>query len=324
MRFLLYFLSGLITSQLIASDLTQTDFLFINKNSDTFPGWLTLVPSSSLPETVGEESFVIHKSTPESLLLTVWFEEKDGGFLRLIEKDGSGVARTLATNFYEGTSLPNRRTLLIPGPIADGTVLTFQSSDLVAPVLRILWQWTSPHTLPATASGADAAVLTDHTVLKEAEVATPSAPLPPSGTIATDFTATPLLAQPLKVPASGIVEFTALLDRLPRQTRLVCKGAGLPPNVVLECRVNGTRVGLLSPVPPSLKDPSWFFSETAARVVGWQEMAVAAPGSAWHSGENKIEFVPLAVGSENIGPDSFALKDLLLEATYLDDTSGTP
>ena len=72
-----------------------------------------------------------------SLLVTVYFQEKQGGFLRIIWTGTQG-AQLLSDNFYENIAMNNQRSLLIsPATLVGDGVLSFQCGDTDLGIQRI-------------------------------------------------------------------------------------------------------------------------------------------------------------------------------------------
>ncbi|HEY0256772.1 MAG TPA: hypothetical protein VGC39_04950, partial [Candidatus Methylacidiphilales bacterium] len=80
-----------------------------------------------------------------SLLVTVFFQEKEGGFLR-ISWQGAQNGQMLSDNFYEGIAMSNQRSLLIsPETMRDSGVLNFQCSGATLGIQRINLEWLEHH-----------------------------------------------------------------------------------------------------------------------------------------------------------------------------------
>lgn len=76
-----------------------------------------------------------------SLLVTVYFQEKQGGFMRIIWQ-GTQDAQVLSDNFYEDIGMANQRSLLIsPTTLVGDGVLTFQCGDSALGIQRIKLEW---------------------------------------------------------------------------------------------------------------------------------------------------------------------------------------
>src|SRR5258708_15884852 len=64
-----------------------------------------------------------------SLVVTLYFQEKQGGFLRA-SWITSQTAQVLSENLYEGIAMQNQRSFLVsPGTLAGAGTLSFQSSS---------------------------------------------------------------------------------------------------------------------------------------------------------------------------------------------------
>jgi hypothetical protein len=274
-----------------------------------YPIWLMGVAPAE-PGTLGEADFEVVAPAPgrSDLLLTVIFDEGNGGFLRVYRQDGA-TAEMVADNLYEGSGLPNQRTLLLRGIGAQGpTRLVFQSSGATLSVRRLVWEWPQPQSLAVTGAAETLAALRGQTPLTDGDVSgQPLLPAVPHVAIA--YTSTPLLTQVAKVE-DGIV-LAATLDRMPFHARLAGKVSGLPPGQALECWINGTKAGLFTLALPSLLDPAYFLNGASPILAGWQNGTLYVPATAWQPGENTIEFhVPEGTHA------AYAMKDLVLELVY--------
>jgi hypothetical protein len=277
-----------------------------------YPAWLNAVPPLAAT-TLGEADFQV--SAPAAgrtdLLLTVIFDDKDGGFLRVYREDGE-VAEMISDNLYEGSGAANQRTILLHNVGTQGpTRLVLQSSGNPLTARRLVWEW--PQARAVTATSADALVaLRGQTALSDAEIS--GQPLiSPSPRVEIAYTSTPLLSQLVRVASPGIA-LSVALDKLPLYSRLAGKIEGLAPGQTLECWINGMKIGPIAFEAPSLRDPAWLLpgtAEAAPVLAGWRAGTLYIPAAAWQAGDNRVEFL-LPDGTQ-LSP---ALKDLVLEMVY--------
>ncbi len=288
-----------------------------NLNSAAFPAWLKSVSPDSSTISTTETDFVVTR--PEgvegNLLLTVIFDEKDGGFLRVYRKN-QDQAQTISENLYEGTGMANQRTLLISGIDAQSpTTIVLQSSGASA-VRRLVWEWPQTQQVPVVRVSTASVVIRHDAILTSDEVSGQPLPTPQPGVLI-DYTSTPLLDQPAQI--DGSVVFKASLDRLPAYVRLEGKVSGLSLGQELECWINGQRAGVFALSLPSLRDPAYLLTPgIAPGLAGWRPGSLYIPAALWTSGENEIEIRP--AGSEAA---SYAIKDMVLELVYADASSIT-
>jgi len=281
-----------------------------------YPVWLKGVAPAE-PGTLSEADFEV--SAPATgrtdLLLTVIFDEGNGGFLRVYRQDGA-LAEMVADNLYEGSGLPNQRTLLLRGIGAQGpTRIVFQSSGATLSVRRLVWEWPQAQSLAVT--GAEALVaLRGQAALTDGEVSGQPL-LPAAPRVAIAYTSTPLLTQVVKVEDG--ISLAVTLDRMPFHARLVGKVSGLASGQALECWINGTKAGFLALALPSLLDPAYFLNGAMPTLAGWQTGTLYIPATAWQPGENIVEFrVPEGTHA------AYAMKDLVLELVYAPDITPSP
>ena len=84
---------------------------------------------------------ILTPAADASLLVTVYFQEKTGGFMRIIWQGTQG-AEVLSDNFYEDIGMANQRSLLIsPTTLAGDGTLIFQCGDTNLGIQRIKLEW---------------------------------------------------------------------------------------------------------------------------------------------------------------------------------------
>jgi hypothetical protein len=255
------------------------------------------------------------ESLSGDVLLTVVFDDGSGGFLRVIRQDGD-AAETIAENLYEGTGLPDQRTLLLRNVGAQGaTKIVFQASGAAQPLRRLVWEWPRPQAVAIL--GEAPALVRERSTLTAGEVS--GQPLPaPRPMIDIDYTSMPLLNQPARV--QGDASFAVALGNPPAHARLAAKILGLPLDRQLDCWVNGRRIGTLAAILPTLQDPAYLLpTGQDAALASWRRASLYLPASAWQPGENRIEFHPTDNGGGNA--PVYALKDVVLEFVYQDTPS---
>ena len=218
---------------------------------------------------------------------------------------------TLCQDLYEGTGLPNRRTLLLTTEqLSEPGVLTLQASGSTLPITRLRWEWLAPAT---TLAALDAPV--PEVILGEGQ--TPGAdellgdPYLPLEDAWRNEVITASLTDRVERIESGTA-FVAPLDLAPEQARLELLLAGLPASGAVRLRVNGADAGALSVELPDLADPSHRYTGAGRWIYsGWRKATAAIPATLLHAGENLIELT----WADPQGT-SLALKDLLLQLRY--------
>jgi len=245
-----------------------------------------------------------------NLALTLWFDEPAGGFLRVLWVTASSQT-TLCQNLYEGTGLPNRRTLLLtPEQLTEPGVLTVQASGASLPITRLRWEWLEP---TATLAALDAPV--PEVILGEGQ--TPAAdellgdPYLPLEDAWRNEVITASLTDRVERIESG-TGFIAPLELAPEQARLEMVLAGLPASGSVRLRVNGADAGALAVELPDLADPSYRYAAAGRWIYsGWRKATAAIPATLLHSGDNLIELIWIDPQETPL-----ALKDLLLQLRY--------
>ncbi len=223
----------------------------------------------------------------DSLLVTVFFQEKEGGFLRLSWKGATGE-QLLSGNFYEGVSgMGNQRTLLIPASVvADGGTLILQCGDTVLDVEKLHLEWLQSQTALVSPEQEDTQVIS---ALGKRSDATdldgqPAGSVSPSldGSLVT----VPLVSAPQRIEQG--VEFSLQLDGVPQAGRISFTESGLPWTQHFVVWINQQRAGIITPNVPDLRDAG-FAAGSAQPYVGWRESSIYLPVALLKSGLNSLQ-----------------------------------
>jgi hypothetical protein len=261
--------------------------------------------------------------TSASLLVTVYFQEQAGGFMRVAWRGTQG-AQLLSDDFYEDIGMPNQRSLLIPAStlVGDG-ILTFQCGGSTMDIKRIKLEWldsktelVSPAIKNALVTGTAGQTVSIDTV---------------NGQKSADAAAAwqgSVVNVPLADAATRIeqgVDFSVDLDGVPGSARLSLKETGLPLGKHLVVWVNQQRAGVITPAVPDLTDDG-FLSDAAGNssYFGWREGSFYVPVALLTTGVNAVQFsveddLTTATGKT---PDTdaiagpLAVKDLTLQLNY--------
>lgn len=281
-----------------------------------FPVWLDR-PVAEVHEATA--TLQVPMSAPaggKNLALTIWFDEPEGGFLRAFWVTASAES-TLCQNLYEGTGLPNRRTLLLtPQQMAEPGVLTLQASGSVLPITRLRWEWLEPRTTLAAQGAPLPEVLLGEGQSPAADELLGDPYLPLEDSWRNEVITAPLSDRVERITSGD--GFTAPLELAPDQARLQVLLSGVPAHGVVNVRVNDVAVGPLSIELPDLSDPSYHYVGSGSwRYDGWRRASVALPAALLRSGDNLIEFGWTMSDVPTIG-----LKDLALQLRYASPAGG--
>jgi hypothetical protein len=232
---------------------------------------------------------IVPPSADASLLVTVFFQEKDGGFLRVGWQDGED-AQVLSDNFYDGIGMSNQRSLLVsPQTMKQSGSLTFQSgsSDLVIQRIRLEWLEnqtgiTSPAIPDVLVTPANGATTLASNLNGQ--------PQPADSAIWHDRVVNvPVTDAPLRIEQG--VEFNVQLESIPASARLTVNEAGLPWGQHLVVWIDGQRAGAILPAVPELGDGGYASPAPAsAPYVGWREGTLFVPVSSLTAGANTVQF----------------------------------
>jgi hypothetical protein len=256
--------------------------------NQTLPAWLgqpeipaTAFATLNLP--------ILTPDTTASLLVTVYFQEAQGGFMR-ITWQGTQGAQVLSDNFYEDIGMANQRSLLIsPATLVGDGILTFQCGDSTLGIERIKLEWlenknglVSPAVqdllvTPATGSTQSALSLNGQAI--------PTQP----GAWQDQLVTVPITDQALRIEQG--VEFSVDLDKVPGSARLALKETGLPLGKHLVVWINQQRAGTITPTVPDLLDDGFLTDESASiSYVGWRDGSFYVPVSLLKAGVNTMQF----------------------------------
>jgi hypothetical protein len=277
-----------------------------------------------------------------SLLLTVFYQEKTGGFLRISwqsstvappadpgELPGPGEAAlssVLCDNFYEGIGMSNQRSLLIAADTMKSGALRFQTGDTSLGISRIKLEWLQSST------GLSSPAINDILVTPadgKTQMGSDLAGTPPA---ASDpawhdrIVDVPVTDVPLRIEQG--VDFTVQLQSVPLQARLAVKESGLPWGQHLVVWLNNQRAGVLYPNTPELGDAG-YPAVSGAPYVGWREGTFFVPIANLTAGNNAVQFsaepdvAPVTPPDPNAAPVPLAVKDVVLQLDYPPGSTAT-
>ena len=290
--------------------------------SEPLPIWLGA--PQTLLTTFAMLNLPVQPPNPDaSLLVTVYFQEKQGGFLRVVWQ-GAQTAQALTDNLYEGIGMDNQRSLLIsPQTLAGGGNLNFQCGDTVLGIQRIKLEWL------ATQSGLVSPQIQDLLVTPETGPTQPGhaltgQPVPPDPAAwKGQVVSVPMTDCPQRIEQG--VEFSIQLDAIPALGKISLKEAGLPLSKHLIVWINQKRAGTITPVVPDLLDPGFLADVSPDTYVGWRDGSFMVPVSLLQAGVNTVQFsteeeIPSAdaKGSDaTTGPvEPLALKGAVIQFSY--------
>lgn len=270
-----------------------------------------------------------------SLLVTVFYQEKTGGFLRISWQSSTvapptppgelpgpgeaGLSSVLCDNFYEGMGMSNQRSLLIAADTMKSGSLRFQTGDTALGISRIKLEWLESST------GLSSPAITDLLVTPasgKTQMGSELAGTPPTANDPAwhdKVVDVPVTDVPLRIEQG--VDFTVQLDSVPILARLALKESGLPWGQHLVVWLNNQRAGILFPNMPGLGDAG-YPAASGAPYVGWREGTFFVPLANLSAGNNTLQFsaepdIPPATSPDpNAAPSPLAVKDVVLQLDY--------
>jgi hypothetical protein len=270
-----------------------------------------------------------------SLLVTVFFQEKEGGFLRIswqaapVTTEGTGAvpdpgeaasSSVLCDNFYEGIGMSNQRSLLVSADtMKQPGTLVFQCGDSTLGISRIKFEWLQNST------GLSSPAINDVLVTSangKTQLASELAGQPPAAQDAVwhdRVINVPISDVPVRIEQG--VDFTVQMDGPPTVARLEVKESGLPWGQHLVVWINNQRAGVVLPVVPELGDAG-YPDEKGSTYVGWRAGTFYIPSGFLTAGSNTLQLsaepdVPPATAPDpNATLDPLAVKELGLELDY--------
>ncbi len=267
---------------------------------------------------------ILTPDTNASLLVTVYFEEKEGGYMHVVWQGTQG-AQVLSDNFYEGIGMANQRSLLLsPATLVGDGTLSFICSDATLGIKRIRLEWLESKTELVSPAVPDALVTPaiGSTVSAATMSGQPAGGQP--GAWTGQLVNVPLDDEPTRIEEG--VEFSIDLDKIPGLARISFKEAGLPMGQHLVVWVNEKRAGTITPSVPDLMDDGFLTNLTATTsYLGWRDASFYLPVSNLQDGVNTLQFsaesdgdptTPAADASSSTSTTPLAIKALLMQLNY--------
>jgi hypothetical protein len=284
------------------------------------PAWLGH-PNTPLSALTTLELPITAPDPHASLLVTVYFQENNNTFLRVLWKNTQATA-TIADNFYEDIGMANQRSLLIPPSTltGDGTLI-FEGGVTSIGIQRIKLEWLESREDIASPKIADTLVtpLGAPTVTEQSIIG--AEPQPEAGAWDNDIVNVPLADAAVRIEQG--VDFSIDLDKIPTSARVALKETGLPLGQHLVVWINEKRAGTITPSVPGLSDGGFFTDSTGAtNYVGWRDGTFFIPVSLLKNGVNSLQFSPEDAAATDANPSTttstapIALKALALQLNY--------
>jgi hypothetical protein len=267
-----------------------------------------------------------------SLLVTVFFQEKEGGFLR-ISWQAAQNAQVLSDNFYEGIGMNNQRSLLVsPETMGNPGALSFQCDGSTLGIQRIKFEWLEKSTGLTSPDLRDVLVTPAQGTTQPSQALNGQTNLVDPAVWHGQVVTVPITETPERIEQG--VEYSVQMDTPPGLARLALKEAGLPWGKHIVVWINQKRAGLISPAVPDLQDAGFFAEPNlSSNYVGWREGTVYVPVGLLKVGTNAVQFsteddAPAADGDSLNLPTGatppLAIKGVVLQLYYPPTPVSTP
>jgi hypothetical protein len=283
--FLLLFCAGYLTAADLPAPVTLD--LPIPANLAT-PAWL------GHPETPAAvfATLNIPLQAPDpnaALLVTVYFQEQEGGFMR-ISWLGTTGAQVLSDNFYENIGMANQRSLLIPASALTGDgSLSFQCGGSTLGIQRIKLEWLASESTLVSPTVQDLMVTPSTGPTQPALTLNGQVNPAEPGAWDDQIVTVPLTDEPLRIEKG--VDFSVDLDKVPNSGRLALKVSGLAMGKRLIVWINDQRAGTITPDVPALQDDGFLNDASdSSDYVGWRDGSFFVPVSLLKEGVNTVQF----------------------------------
>jgi hypothetical protein len=272
---------------------------------------------------------ILPPDSSSSLLVTVYFQERQGGFLRLIWK-GAQNSELLTDNFYENIGMANQRSLLISPDtmIGDGT-LEFQSSDPKLGIQRIKLEWLESKSALVSPEIRDTLVTAASGQTQPSAALNGAPPTTAAGAWDNLIVTVPMTDTPVRIEQG--VDFSIDLDQAPNSARVSLDESGLPLGKRIVVWVNEQRAGTMTPAVPDLLDQGYLATDSKGTTgyVGWRAASFYPPVSLLKAGVNTLQFsveddataTPPATVPDQSAP--LAIKNLVMQLNYTPTLAGT-
>ena len=248
---------------------------------------------------------ILTPDTTASLLVTVYFQEKQGGFMRVVWKGTQG-AQLLSDNFYEDIGMANQRSLLIsPATLVGDGILTFQCGDSTLGIQRIKLEWLENKNALVSPEVQDLLVTPAVGPTQSAQNVNGQTNPAGQGVWQDQLVTVPITDQAVRIEQG--VDFSVDLDQVPGSARLALKEAGLPLGKHLVVWINQQKGGTITPAVPDLLDGGFLTGNDASiDYVGWRDGSFYVPVSLLKSGVNTLQFSEEADAASTPGTASAA------------------
>ncbi|MEZ5404811.1 MAG: hypothetical protein R3F23_01180 [Verrucomicrobiia bacterium] len=296
---------------------------FPYRGDRNIPRWLSVVKEPKSPRYLTSQSFGIRPqaNADTDLVITIFFNEGSGGFLRVFWEGLNNNTEMLAPNLYDNIGMPNQKTLLIRrSTLSSPGKLVFQTTESTMNIRRIHWEWVKSQTIPMSHDLSLGVAYVDGfgRSYSDAEVYQFE-----TGTTG-DFWRSSIVNAMLIEKAERIEEGAALDFEIQSPAdiaRLETQIAGLAPEEKIGVWLNRRYLGEMATQVPDLADPGYQRDEAGdLTYIGWRRGSFFFPPDQLIVGENQLQLVRWANSPLKIS-QPLAIKNTILQIKYKVATS---
>lgn len=290
------------------------------ESNNSLPGWISILP---IPETDAANFAQFQINSPsanntQSLVITVFYRDRSNAYLKVNWETDANQSFLLIDNIYEGTGVPNQRTLLVSNQVITNTnTLIFEASDNIDSIVKINFQWVDTetvHVIPQNHPSmpklslvdADNKTYTEQSLLGE----------PPQPSV--DYWQGRIINAAITEYMARIdegVRFYVTLEKQPLHARLHTKLIGPALLDRIGVWINDRYAGILSVEVPSLATSGIFERPNKqAYFAGWRDASIYIDPKLLEAGENSILFEIRRRDPRDIFPIN--IRDFYLQLAY--------
>ncbi len=290
------------------------------ESNASLPNWISILP---IPESDAQNFAQFQINSPranntQSLVITVFYRDRENAFLKANWETDANQSFLLIDNFFEGTGVPNQRTLLVSNQVITNTnTLIFETNDNINAIVKIHFQWVDTetiHVIPNDHPSMPKLSLVDADNKTYTEQYLSGEPPQPSMDYWQGRIINAAIIEYMARIDEG-VRFYVTLEKSPIHARLHTKIIGPALLDRIGVWINDRYAGILSIEVPSLATSGIFERPNKqAYFAGWRSGAIYIDPKLLQAGENSILFEIRRRDPRDIFPIN--IRDFYLQLAY--------